>query len=48
MSALHSATNAVIPAKAGTHLLMPQEMGPRFRGDDKVIAGAGSMRCARQ
>ncbi len=26
---------AVIPAKAGTHRL-PQEMGPRFRGDDDV------------
>ena len=30
----------VIPAKAGTHLPRPPEMGPRFRGDDgmKVMA----------
>ena len=31
----------VIPAKAGTHLPMLQEMGPRFRGDDRIEASLG-------
>ena len=30
---------AVIPAHAGTYLLMHPEMGPRVRGDDSVFAG---------
>ncbi len=29
----------VIPAKAGTHVPQPQEMGPRFRGDDSDADG---------
>ena len=33
-------SHTVIPAKAGTHLPTPQEMGPRLRGDDSVAVDA--------
>ena len=34
--------NAVIPAKAGTHVTQPN-MGPRFRGDDGVMRWEASL-----
>ena len=36
----------VIPAKAGTHRPVPQEMGPRFRGDDSAAAVAVAIAAA--
>src|SRR5262245_58399444 len=38
----------VVPAKAGTHILEKVGMGPRFRGDERILTPASALRLRLQ